>query len=104
MRLRSSVEAWGSRKLVPAVGVRVAPLGATGPCRGGWGGTQGQGWWAHGQGPSSPLPGRPEGPGCHGVGSPRLRQITLLGHYSPRLKPMLFNWLRVINESRCSSP
>lgn len=50
------------------------------------------------------LPPFPRDLGVRGVGSRSLRQIALLGNYSPRFKTMPFNWLRVINESWCADP
>ena len=98
-------QAWGSRKVVPAAVVRVGPTECDGALAEGKEEDAGSRLVCPiGRAPSFPLTGSSEGPGCRGVGSPSPRQITLLGHYSPHLKPMLFNWLGVINESWCSSP
>lgn len=50
---------------------------------------QGQGLRAQPEGPLLFLPASfPQGLRCHGVRSLGLRQIPLLGNYSPHLKPM----------------
>lgn len=51
--------------------------------------TQGQGLWAQLEGPLLFLLARfPQGLRCPGVRSLSLRQIPLLGNYSPHVKPM----------------